>query len=242
MTPKITLRYFDARGRAQFLRNYFACRGIEYEDERVPLSADFSEWMAIRGDRSITGPLQRLPILHWNDRMLPETWVIASFLHEQCGDAAVLNESQNLNHQVLVSTLCIDLMLPLGMLIWSERMYPGSDQGAAAKQSFDRIKHYLSVLNTALEEWRWLDESSGRPVLLADCLLWDGLSTAQLVFGEYLRIEDTPTLARFFKECPGRRAFENLLSAHPCQITGTPSEAEVLPRIRARLAEAIDAG
>src|SRR3982750_4009604 len=36
--PPITLRYFDARGRAQPLRYYFAARGIAYTDERVSLA------------------------------------------------------------------------------------------------------------------------------------------------------------------------------------------------------------
>ena len=76
--PPITLRYFDARGRAQFLRYYFKARKITFTDERVPSSDDFSAWKALRDNRSLTGPFQKLPIMHWGGRLVSETLLIAS--------------------------------------------------------------------------------------------------------------------------------------------------------------------
>jgi len=49
--PPVHLKYFDARGRAQFLRYFLLCREIPFEDDRVPLTADFASWLAIREDR-----------------------------------------------------------------------------------------------------------------------------------------------------------------------------------------------
>jgi len=60
-TGVTTLRYFAARGRAQFLRYYFHAREIPFVDEEVALSADFAAWVPIRGDRTLSGPFQKLP-------------------------------------------------------------------------------------------------------------------------------------------------------------------------------------
>jgi hypothetical protein len=56
--PPITLRYFAARGRAQFLRSYFHVRKVAFTDERVPLGSGGagSEWPAVRDDRRLSGP------------------------------------------------------------------------------------------------------------------------------------------------------------------------------------------
>ena len=52
--PRIRLTYFDARGRAQYLRYYLLSRDVAFEDHRVPLSGTFSEWLAIRPDRTFS--------------------------------------------------------------------------------------------------------------------------------------------------------------------------------------------
>ena len=76
--PPITLRYFDARGRAQFLRYYFKIRKVSFTDERLPVNDELAAWRALRDDRSRTGPFHKLPILHWGDRLLAESSRTAS--------------------------------------------------------------------------------------------------------------------------------------------------------------------
>jgi hypothetical protein len=110
--PPIVLRYFDARGRAQFVRHCFACRGIEHVDERVALSPKFEAWQAIRGDRAVAGPFHKLPVLHWGNSCIAETSVIYSFLHRATGDEALLSEEENLRHTMLFSSLYNDVMMP----------------------------------------------------------------------------------------------------------------------------------
>ena len=234
--PPITLRYFDARGRAQFLRYYFRARKISFTDDRVPLAADFAPWRAIRDDRSRAGPFHKLPVLHWGDRLIAETLMIAAFVHEVSGDAGNLSDDDNLRHGMLTSSLCLDVMSPVSMLLWSELQFPGADLGAVAKGTFERLERHCRALDQSLGEWRWLDKARNRRVMLADCLLWEELNVAQQVFGPRLSLGQTPMLARFYEQFPARPSCESLLAEHTCPITARPEEAATIEKIRALVA------
>lgn len=230
--PRIQLKYFDVRGRAQFLRYFLLCRDVPFEDDRVSLAAGFEAWQAIRPDRTISGPFQKLPVLRWGDRTVCETSVIAGFLHRTLGDASLLSEAENLRHEMLISSVHVDLMMPLALLLWSDIMSPGADFGTIAKRRFERMQDHFGILERTLLEWQWLEHTAARPVMVADCILWDQINAAQDVFGDELSLEATPTLARFYRECTGRETFERLLREKPCQVTGRPGEADCVTRIR----------
>ena len=230
--PRIELKYFDVRGRAQFLRYFLLCRDIPFEDDRVSLAAGFEAWEAIRPDRTLTGPFQKLPVLRWGDRLIAETTVIASFLHQRSGDAGRLSESENLQHEMLISSAYVDLMMSMGILLWSELMFPGVDFGATSKRVHERIQSHLAALDRTLVEWQWLERAASRPVMVADCILWDQIDSAKHVFGAKFDLDATPTLARFYRECPGRETFERLIHAKPCPVTARPGEADCVARIR----------
>jgi glutathione S-transferase len=230
--PSVKLTYFDARGRAQFLRYYLRCRNIAFADDRVPLTPDFASWQALREDRTITGPFQKLPVLHWGHRVISETTVIAAFLHEVSGDAALLSADENLQHSMLISAAYVDLMLPVGILLWSELMFPGADTAATARRTLERMQYNLAVIDRTLEEWQWLERASERAVAVVDCLLWEEVDVVRQLFGDALSLDATPTLARLYRGCAARETFERLLETQPCQITGRPGEAEAIARIQ----------
>jgi hypothetical protein len=230
--PPITLRYFDARGRAQFLRYYFRARRVTFTDDRVALSEDFAAWRAIRDDRSRVGPFHKLPVFLWGDRLIAETLMIASFVHEVSGDARALSDDDNLQHGMLTSSLCSDVMAPIAILLWAELASPGADVGAAAKRTFERLELHIRALDQSLGEWRWLDRARNRRVMLADCLLWEELNVAQHVFGPRLTLSQTPMLARFYEEFPARATCETLLTERPCPITAVPNEPAAIAKIR----------
>ena len=234
--PPIRLRYFDARARAQFLRAWLHVRGFGFDDERVPLDEGFASWLAMRPDRSRCGPLQRLPVLHYGDELVPETLVIAAFLHRQSGDAAALSRARSLQHDILLSTACTDLMMGVAMLIWSDAMYPGVDLARSVPRSFERLGRTFDAIDQALAEWSWVDTIGERPVTIADCLLWEELDQAKTLFGPLLDLGSRPELARFYAEHPARDRFASLLAAHPAQITGRPDEAAAIKRLREVLA------
>lgn len=237
MKAQIRLRYFDARGRAQFVRAYFGARGIEFEDERVPLDEGFASWQAIRENRALTGPLQRLPVLHYGDELIPETFVIAGFVHRRFGDAAALDPEENLRHDVLLSTCCIDVQLPMGILVWSGLMLEGANVASLARNTLDRINRTLEVIEKTVDEWDWVPGLRRRPVTAADCLLWEMLDQARIIFGSQFSLADRPRLGEFYEAHPARDTFEHLLAANPCQITGRPDEAAAIEDIHSYLAE-----
>jgi glutathione S-transferase len=230
--PRVKLRYFDARGRAQFVRYYLLARDIGFEDERVPLSADFGAWLAIREDRAKTGPFHKLPVLYWDDSELPETLVIADFLHRASGDHDRLSTSENLRHAILLSSLYVDLMMPIGTLIWADVATPGADLAAVVPRTLERLERHLRYLDETLTEWRWVEDARSRALMVGDCMLWEELDVLHVVFGKRLALDRYPMLAQFHRDCPARPLFETLLAKHPCQITGRPAEAQALAAIR----------
>jgi glutathione S-transferase len=208
-------------------------RGVAFSDERVPLSADFSAWGAMRDDRSRTGPFHKLPVLVFDGRLVAETLPIAAFLHAALGDEATLSPDEQVRHEMLLSSLSTDVAIPIGMLIWAELQYPGADLRAVAKRTLDRLRQHVAAVERTLDEWQWLERARSRPVLLADCLLWEALDVGKHLFGA--RLELPSSLARFHEDFAARAACEALKGEHPSPITGRPGEAEAIPKLVALL-------
>jgi glutathione S-transferase len=238
--PKIVLRYFNARGRAQFLRYYLLVRNIDFDDRRIGIDNDFADWAAIREDRSLTGPFMKLPVLHWGDRLIAETLVIGAFLHDSFGDKAMLSDDDALRHQMLASTLYTDLMLQLGILLWGTLLYEGIDDESFIRRSYDRIHAQLVALDTTLTEWAWIDAMQARPIMIADCLLWEEIDVVRTVFGTHVDFSSLPTLDAVYERYSTGTAFRRLLQDNPCQITARPGEAQMIAQIQQTLSDMTD--
>lgn len=231
--PSVTLRYFDCRGRAQHLRYFLRGRNIPFTDERVPMDEDFSAWQAIQPDRSRSGYFQKLPVLHWGEDLIAETSVIHHFLHRQLKDDQRLSATENLHHEMLASSCFGDLMLPVGILIWSELVVPGADLANLVPTSLERVRNHLAILERTLAEWDWWNKLKRRELMVTDCLLWEGLSVTLHTFGPGLHLESCPRLYEFHGNCTAQELFTSILAERPCQITGRPGEAETIQRIQA---------
>jgi hypothetical protein len=233
---RIELNYFEARGRAQCMRYYFACRAVDYVDRRV--STDLArEWPSVRTDRTFAGPFHKLPVLRYGERAVAETLVILAFLYRERGDDALLTDDERLQHQTVISSLYGDVVTPIAVLLYCELMFAGCDLKVVATRTFERLGAHLRALDRALEEWAWCEAMARRPAMLADCLLYEELSVARTVFGARLDLAALPQLARFDREFSGSAACERVLAAHPgCPITARPAEADTIARIQAALA------
>lgn len=233
--PAITLRYFDCRGRAQSFRYYLKARNIAFIDARVSLKDNFVAWPPVKQDRSLSGPFGRLPVLHWGKQLVAETPVIHHWLHDKLGDEARLGEQDNLQHAMLASGCRSELSTPMGMLLYQDLMYPGVDLKSTLPGTLKRICDSLAIIETALVDWHWFDHLSKRPVMLADCLLWEMLDWADIIFGAALEWDKLPQLRRFHRDWEQASWFRRMLGEHPCQLTGRPQEAEAVQRIRSAL-------
>lgn len=233
--PSVTLRYFDCRGRAQHLRYFLRGRNIPFTDERVPLSEDFSAWQAIQPDRSRSGYFQKLPVLHWGDVLVAETSVIHHFLHRQLQDDQRLSAAENLQHDMLASSCFGDVMLPAGLLIWSELAIPGANLAKLAPASLERVRNHLTVLERTLAEWGWWAQLQRRELMVTDCLLWEALSVVLHTFGAGLQLESCPHLFEFCEDSVSKGLFTSILAERNSQVTGRPGEAETIQRIQAAL-------
>jgi glutathione S-transferase len=233
-----TLRYFAARGRAQFLRYWYLLRDIELNDDEVPLSADFAAWTPIRRDRALAGPFHKLPVLDCDGQLIAETAVIAAFVHRRYGDEQQLSATENLQHAMLLSSLLGDVMTPIGLLIWLDAVYAGVDVGAAARRALDRLISQMHNIERTLVEWQWFAREGRRPVMVADCLLWEEISVLEHVFGPHLPLGTWPELARFYAEFRGRSACERELNTKPRPVTGRPNEPAAIAKLQQALAAA----
>jgi glutathione S-transferase len=213
-------------------------RDIEFADEEVALSADFAAWSQIRGDRALSGPFHKLPVLHCDGQLIAETPVIAAFVHRRFGDEQRLSAAENLRHAMLMSSLFIDVMTPIGLMIWLDAAYVGVDVPAAAKRTLERLNAQMHNVERTLIEWQWFAHMSNRPVMVADCLLWEELSVLQHVFGPHVPLGSWPELARFHAEFAGRDACERELAAKPRPVTGRPGEPAALAKLQQALAAA----
>jgi hypothetical protein len=237
-SPELVLRYFAARGRAQFLRYYFKIRDIAFTDEEVALSADFAAWAPVRANRALSGPFQKLPVLHCDGQLVAETPVLAAFVHQRFGDERSLSAAENLQHAMLLSSLFVDVMMPVGILIWVDVAYVGVDVPAAAKRTLERLNAHWHNLERALIEWQWFAHASNRPVTVGDCLLWEELSVAQHVFGAHMPLGSWPELKRFYAEFAGKAACDAELQSKPRPVTGRPGEPDAIAKLQQTLAAA----
>jgi hypothetical protein len=143
-----------------------------------------------------------------------------------------LSDDDNMRHGLLTSSLYTDVLTQFGILLWAEIMYPGADLKPAAKRALDRTKAHCQALEQSLVDWRWLDKLRNRRIMLADCLLWEELDVARVVFGPHWSLTATPTLARFYDDFQARGICEALIAERPCPITARPNEAEGIAKIQ----------
>lgn len=236
MNDPLTLRYFDARGRVQFIRYYLRVRNIEFIDERIPIEPDFSSWMKVRDDASLTGPFHKLPVLEVDGELIAETPVITGYLHKRFGDAELLDAELERQHQQLLSALNDDVTMALGQLLWGEVLCAGLDFPAYVRRIFDRLTRNLQSIEAALVQWQWLENMNLRPIMLADCRLWESADVCRTVFGAHLNSASLPTLDRIHDRYSSGTAFSELLEESPCPITARDNESEVIERIQSILA------
>ncbi|MGD8323447.1 MAG: hypothetical protein PVF50_03700, partial [Gammaproteobacteria bacterium] len=129
-----------------------------------------------------------------------------------------------------------DVTLSIGTLLWADRIFVGLDFETFAKSSFDRLQQHIGNIEQTLVDWQWLKEMNSRPIMLADCILWECLDLCRTVFGLNFDFDSVPVLAGIHARYATGTAFSELLAQTPCPITARDGEHDVIERIQALLA------
>jgi len=90
-------------------------------------------------------------------------------------------------------------------------------------------------IERTLIEWQWFAHMGNRPIMVADCLLWEEISVLQHVFGPHVPLGSWPELARFYAEFAGRAVCERELAAKPRPVTGRPGEPAAIAKLQQAL-------
>jgi hypothetical protein len=235
--PTITLRYFDARGRAQPQRYYFAARGIAYTDERVSLTPGGSNpWLEMRRGSSARRPVPQaagaaLRRSHARrdarDQRVP--W------HRELGDEALLSETENLRHAMLVSSLYSDIVMSVGTTLWAEAISVASTIPRSFAKCWVEFAVYSAASTRRSRSGGWA-ACDARPARGCSPTACCGKSSTRCstCSARHVGLDNLPTLSRLYLEAPGRAVFQKVLASHPAPITGRGSgaETEIIGRIR----------
>lgn len=236
MNDPVTLRYFDCRGRAQVLRYLLTEREVEFTDERVPFDDGWRSWGKLKQDPAKSGMFARLPILHWGDNTLAETWVIADFLHQTL-DAGSYNDEENKLVRMLQSSILEDVGLVYTVLNL-DLAYPGADVREIARRDMTvlsaNFKKYQNILTGA--KTRFL--VSETPTI-ADYWLYETLTTCEIVF-EPLKeqlFENLVHLSHYIRILEERPGIKSANRQRPNYLTARPDYQQRLSDLLSQLQE-----
>ena len=218
----VTLRYFPVRGRAQPFRNALAQAGIDFEDHRV----ERQEWKSAREDLSIGGPYQALPTLSWFRVTVAETMCIAAFLAKQLGHGGPAQDAA-------LSVAYIDLLLPVGQVIWAEALYPESGAAGGFQRMAPRFVAKLEALDRQLAGAPFF---GGDGPTLADEFVFEGYEAFRdlLASASASRLEEKlPRLSKHRRRMLERPNLRDTLAKRPTAFTSHPKEADVIATLQA---------
>ena len=218
----VTLRYFDCVGRAQPLRHALTVAGVSFDDVRVPME----KWPELKGDRAFAGPYAGLPTLRWGDDLIVETLPVASYVARRLGQYEGRSAAEIAALEAIVSCSYVEVTLPVGLLIWSDIIWPGVDVDTAYGMHMARLIEKLQLLDATLPEH---DDP-----LVADFFADEAFAVARYLIGpdneDALR-DRLPRLAALHDRLAPRVAA--LRDRRPARFTSRPDEAKAVARFHA---------
>ena len=227
-TEPITLRYFEARGRAQPLRNALLHARLPFHDQRVTLE----QWTVLRSHGEHAGPYASLPSFTWGADTIAETLAIAGFLSRKLGDYDALSPAQIAQLEAISSNCYLEVLQRAGELIWADLMYPGTELGACCRRLLPRMVQKLTCVERLLDG-AWLH---GAKPGLADFFASEAYETLREVCGPTLdaalanRMPRLSALAQRVQALPEIHA---VYDQRPTNFTARDDEQAALLQLRA---------
>ncbi|MDJ0841455.1 MAG: glutathione S-transferase [Acidobacteriota bacterium] len=230
LPSSITLRYFDITGRAQPLRDLLHDAEVAFEDHRVPREqAVNGEWVEQAKDPALGGPYGTLPVLHWGDFQLAQTEAVAWFLGQKLGYAGDDEQSAALS-AALCSLGHQDLIIPLGMMLWSPVLKPDADLREAASQTLMWLQRHLVSLERQLETGGQAYLLGAEPTV-GDFFAFEGVDAVAELYGGRT-LEPFPNLQAWRQRILKRPRLKDPLANRPTFFCSCSSEAETRDRLK----------
>mmetsp|Transcript_69779 Transcript_69779/g.105449 ORF Transcript_69779/g.105449 Transcript_69779/m.105449 type:complete len:278 (-) Transcript_69779:361-1194(-) len=232
----VTLRYFDSRGRAQSLRYALKDAGVDFKDDKVSIQNMISgNWFNMKNQPHVSGPFGMLPVLDWGTLRIGQTEAIAGYLYHQLGHgegggperAAISASLVSLAHQDLI-VVCLQLVSIMG----SMPNAPDEQLSQTVQSCQVRINGILPRLETMLAT-AGSDYFLGANPVMGDYYVMEALDVVEVVFVENL-LDNYPALKAFKHRMAARPKMADYITSgeRPTTLTGSPSEAAVLQKIR----------
>ncbi len=228
--PKIVLRYFDCQGRAEPLRRMLVDSGVEFVDEKVPIS---EEWVKMREDPNFAGPLKTLPVLHWDSFVTPGTEAIALYLAHKFGYVA----DGSLETLTVSAALCSvghsDIIKPAVKFLYEGGSTPEKSIEEDFKTTFDFIRSRVVPFEQYLSKGPYL---LGEKLSAADFFVSTACDIAFQIFGEKI-MDGCPKLKSFLQQMAERPRIKEYLNSDrkPTQFCASVRETEILEKTRCLL-------
>jgi glutathione S-transferase len=229
--PRIVLRYFDCRGRAQPLRDALADAELPFVDERIPIG---SEWRELK-ETEAGGPFGCLPVLEWGDDVVSQTLPLASYLARRLGHYDGLDAMQVARLEMVSSSALLDIVFEGALMLWFASRAGPEGEEATFQLHEARIAHKLERLERLLAR-EPATYFGGQSPAIADFFVFEALDMTRLLFGERLErhLETWPRLAEASRALLARPAFARYLAdvGRPDRLTGSPNEHDMRERLR----------
>lgn len=223
---KITLRYFEAVGRAQPIRHALLDAGVVFEDVRATLE----DWPSLREDPLFGGPFHALPTLTWDEATIGETLPIASFIAKKLSHYEGLSDAEIAAHEGVVSHCYLEVLVRIGELIWSDLMYAGADFAKSVQMLMPRMLDKLACVEN---QYRGAFFGGKRPIM-TDFFAAEAIEVATYAFGNRREAALRRRLPRLFdlaEAVAERPAVAGARKRRPPSFTMRPDEAAVVARL-----------
>ncbi len=238
-SPVVVLRYFNCRGRAQGLRNFFADSSIAFTDDRVGIDDGFVDWINNKKNTAYSGMFARLPVLVVDDCTVSETLSIAVFLNERFALYADTSEQRKADLNALVFSACQDISVRVAECFWLDVTHPGASFSDRAITILSGVTALLPAYNKLLPEKGAY--FGGNAPALADYFLHEAVDLCRTVMEDpFTEIFDQyDGLARWLAAMDNRPILKRYIADgnRPTQFSGKPDELKLWPQFAAAVAE-----
>ena len=227
----VVLRYFDAQGRAQALRNALSDAGISFEDVRVTLTT----WPRHREDSGFGGLFAALPTLTWEGETVSETLSIASYIAKRLGHYDGLGAVEIATYEAIVSCAYLDVVRSLADVLWAPLLYPGVDVALITPRKLDWSLGKLVRLSALLPDDSGAPWFGGSRPVVADFFLCEAVEVMRYLLGPARDGSLQQRVPRAFARAELLRARPSLAKARearPTRFTASPDEPASVARIR----------